>query len=385
MANTLTGLIPTIYNALDVVSREMVGMIPSVTLDAQYTRAAKGQSVKSPVAPASSAGDVTPNVTPPDDGDQTIGNVEMTISKARRVPIRWNGEEQLGLSNNGAEINVILSNQFSQAFRTLSNEIETDLAGVNISSSRAVGTAGTNPFATNQDLLADALKELKDNGAPTGDLQCAINTTAGAAMRKLANLYKVNEAGEEGFLRRGVLQDLYGFAIRESAQIQNFVKGNAAGAKTDDEGYDVGDTVIGIDSTSTSGAIKAGDVITFDGDDNKYVVVKGEGDISDGGEIEIAAPGLLEEIGESETDITVLNNSARNLAYSRSAIALATRAPARPSQGDMATDVTLVTDPVSGISFEVSEYKQYRQVQYEVAIAWGVKLVKPEHSIILLG
>ena len=43
MANTLTDLAPDLYAALDVVSRELVGMIPSVTVDARVNQAAVGQ------------------------------------------------------------------------------------------------------------------------------------------------------------------------------------------------------------------------------------------------------------------------------------------------------------------------------------------------------
>ena len=43
MANSnLTPLIPTLYESLDIVSRELVGFIPSVALDANAARAAVG-------------------------------------------------------------------------------------------------------------------------------------------------------------------------------------------------------------------------------------------------------------------------------------------------------------------------------------------------------
>ena len=66
------------------------------------------------------------------------------------------------------------------------------------------------------------------------------------------------------------------------------------------------------------------------------------------------------------------------MAFARSAIVLATRMPALPEGGVMGVDRTTITDPRSGLSFEVSKYLQYRQVRYEIAIAWGVKAVKPE-------
>ncbi|MFP5422657.1 MAG: P22 phage major capsid protein family protein [Gammaproteobacteria bacterium] len=384
MSNTITGLVPTIYNALDVVSRELVGFIPAVSSDMTYDRAAVGQTVRSPVAPASTASDITPAVTPPNDGDQTIGSVDMTITKARRVPIRWNGEEKRGLDNNGASYNVILRDQMAQAMRTLVNEVEADLAGLNVLASRAYGTAGTTPFASNLADPAQMRKILADNGAPMGDLQLVIDTSAGAAMRTLAQLTKANEAADESLLRRGVLLDLHGFAIRESAQVKTVVAGTGASATTNNAGYAVGATVITLASAGT-GTILAGDVITFAGDTNKYLVVSGDADVFGGGTITLAAPGLRKAIAASATNITLSAVSVRNMAFARSAIALATRAPALPEGGDSAVDRMLVTDPVSGLTFEVSMYAQYRQMQLEVALAWGTQMVKPAHAGILLG
>jgi hypothetical protein len=384
MANDLNGLIPTIYNALDTVSRELVGIIPAVSSDMTFERAAKGQKVKSPVTTGATATDITPDVTPPDDGDQNVGSVEMEITKARRVPVRWNGEEKRGLDNNGASYNVILRDQFAQGMRTLVNEVEADLAALHLKASRAVGTAGTTPFASGLGDTAQALKLLKDNGAPASDLQMVIDTTAGANMRTLAQLNKANEANDDSLLRRGVLLDVHGFAIRESAQIKSHTAGTGALATTDATGYAVGAKEITLASAGT-GTILIGDAISFAGDPNKYIVVAGDTDVSNGGKVTIAAPGLRKAIPAAATAITVTAGSVRNMVFPRSAIALATRAPALPQQGDSAVDRTIITDPVSGLSFEVSVYAQYRQVQYEIALAWGCAALKPEHLAIVLG
>lgn len=385
MANTLTNLIPTVYNALDVVSRELTGIIPAVTRDMSYERAAVGQSVRSPVAPASAASDITPAVTPPNDGDQTIGSVEMKITKARRVPIRWNGEEIRGLDNNGAGYNVILRDQFVQAMRTLSNEVETDLAALYAKASRSYGSA-TVPFGTAGDYTDASFvrKILVDNGAPTTDIHMVLNTGAGANLRGKQGGRGVDAEGTDRILRQGVLLDIHGFAIRESAQIKTHTKGTGASATTNASGYAVGATTITLASAGT-GTIVAGDSITFTGDTNQYVVASGDADVSNGGTITLAAPGLRQAIPNSATNITVVASAPRNMAFSRNAIALATRAPALPAQGDSASDRFLVTDPNSGLTFEVSLYAQYRQIQFEVALAWGCEAVKPEHLALLLG
>ena len=383
MANTLTNLIPDLYASLDVVSRELVGIIPAVQRDSTTDRAAKDQVVRSFVAPASTAADITPATNAPDTGDQTIGNVEISITKARAVPMRMTGEEELGL-NSGAGARAIRLNQIQQAMRTLTNEVESDLAGQHIYASRAYGTAATTPFGTAGDYTDASLTNaiLDDNGAPLSDRHLVLNTAAAANLTGKQS--RVDFQGDVSMLRQGVLLDHMGMEIRKSGQIKTSTAGTGASATTDNAGYSVGDTVITLASAGT-GTIIAGDVITFAGDTNKYVVASGDADVSNGGTITLAANGLRQAIAASATAITVVAAAARNLAFSRNAIVLATRLPALPSEGDAADDRVTITDPRSGLAFEVAMYKEYRRVHYELSLAWGVKTVKPEHLAVLLG
>lgn len=377
MANTITDLIPDLYNALDVVSRELVGLIPAVSSDMTFERAAVGQTVRSPVAPASTASDITPGVTPPDDGDQTIGNKDMTIQKARRIPVRWNGEQSLGLDNNGPGRGKIMQDQFAQAMRTLTNEVEADLAALHVAASRAYGTAGTTPFGTAGDFTdaTQALKILKDNGSPQSDLHLIIDTSAGAKLLGLQSRFDI--AGDTIMQNQGIIVQKAGYDIRESAQILTPTAGTGASYLVNNGGgYAVGATTIAADTGT--GTILAGDVVTIGS--HKYVVTTA----LSAGSFTIGAPGLRAAVADNAT-ITVVAAAARNMAFSRNAIALATRAPALPKEGDLAVDRQIITDPRSGLSFEVSQYMQYRQVQYEIALAWGVKAVKPEHLALLLG
>ena len=128
--------------------------------------------------------------------------------------------------------------------------------------------------------------------------------------------------------------------------------------------------------------IIAGDSITFAGDSNQYLVTTG---IDGPGTIVIAAPGLRQAIAASAIAVASVAAGARNMCFARSALVLAARSPARPEEGDMAEDVIIITDPRSGLSMEFAIYKGYRKVRYEVGLAWGVKNIKPEHTVNLYG
>lgn len=383
MANTLTNLIPSAYAALDIVSRELTGLIPAVTLDARASMAAQNQTIYVPIVPDSNALETaTPAMSIPAAADQTIGSVGITISNLKVAPFSWSGEEEYSL-NQGAGASSIQTNQIAQAMRRLVNAVEADLAALHTTFSRAAGAAATTPFATTTEGAALARKILVDNGAPTSDMQLVLDTTAGA---KLRTLYGVQVGrGDVPLQQQGVLINTSGLDIRESGQILTSTAGTGATVKTNTAGYAVGATTITLKSTGGTGTVVAGDVITFAGDTNQYVVTTGDSDISDGGTITIAAPGLRKAIAASETAITIVAAAARNMAFSRSAIVLATRIPKRPAVGDLAIDVFNMTDPKSGLTFEISAYPGTRMVRYEVALAWGVKCIKPGHTALLLG
>lgn len=383
-ANTLTGLIPSLYAGLDVVSRELVGFIPSVYRNVTAERAAKDQSVTYPISRAATAFDLAPAMAIPDPADRTTDTGEIKITKSRGVEFGWTGEEQRGL-NTGPGYSPIQADNFAQALRTLCNEIEVDLATEAAAyASRAYGTAGTTPFGTNTGEAAQVRKILDDNGAPPSGRSLIIDTTAGAAMRTLTQLSKANEAGTTMTLRQGELLDLHGLSIKESAGIVTKTAGTGASATTTNAGFAVGATSIALASAGT-GTITAGDTITFAGDTNKYQIVTGDADVSGGGTIVLAKPGLRKAIPAAATAITVIASHVANIAFSQNALHLVARAPALPQEGDAAADRMMIVDPRSGLAFEVSIYLGYRKVRLEVALAWGVKAAKTEHIAMLLG
>ncbi|HNG13798.1 MAG TPA: hypothetical protein PL173_12005 [Saprospiraceae bacterium] len=395
--NTLTGCIPSIFAARDEVSRELVGMIPAVRIDATSEQAALNQTVtvrQYPSIAASTA--VTPGAYAPDSGGRTINPVTMSITKVQMIPIQFTHEERKSIE---AGYDDILKDAFSQAFRTLGNEVEYDLTTAAYqNASRGYGTPGTNPFASSNAILAQMGKILDDNGAPgknvPGMRTIVMNTAAGAAFRSLANNISAYAAGTDATLRQGTLLNTLGFDLKESAQIRNHTKGTMTGAQIAAAGEAAGQTTLSLDG-SDSGTVLKGDLIKFGTGggagtgtdyDTLYALQDATHTLSGAasGNIVIGAPGLLVARVDND-EATLAANYTANLAFSRNAIVLMARAPAQLPSGKSNVQVMFVQDPVTGIIFEVSMYDQYRQSHIEVALAWGVKVIKPEHVAIMVG
>lgn len=375
MANTLTNLIPDAYAALDVVSRELIGALPGVTRDPSTDRIAENQTVRIPQVPVNTTSAYTPSMAVPSAVNQTIANAPLTLSKNKYAAFSWTGEE-VNSVNQGPGFLTIRQQQIAQAFRVLTNEMENDVCdALAAGASRAYGTAGTTPFASTLADAAQVRKILDDNGAPPSARSLVINTSAGAALRTLGQLTKANEAGTAMTLRDGELLNLHGFSVRESAQINNATAGTGASYQLDGA-LAVGDTTITVDTGS--GTILAGDIVTIGS--HKYVVATA----LSGGTFTIAAPGIQAVVADNAA-VTVNATSARNIAFSSDAIVLATRLPVFPTEGDLAIDSEVITDPRTGISFDLRVYPGDGMVLYRIHALWGWKVLKPAHAAVLLG
>jgi hypothetical protein len=375
MANTLSNLIPDVYAALDVVSRELVGALPGVTRDARADRLASNQTLRIAQTPTNTTSSFTPSMAVPSAVDQTIGNAALTLTKNKYAAFSWTGEEQYSVDQ-GPGFLTIQQGQIAQAFRVLVNEMENDVCdALAAGASRAYGTAGTTPFASTLGDSAQVRKILDDNGAPSSARSLVINTSAGAALRTLGQLTKANESGTSMTLRDGELLNLHGFSVRESAQINDATAGSGASYLLNGA-LAVGATTVTVDTGS--GTILAGDIVTIGS--HKYVVATA----LSGGSFTINAPGIVAAAADNLA-ITVNATSARNLAFSSDAIVLATRLPIFPSAGDLAIDNEIITDPRTGISFDLRVYPGDGMVLYRIHALWGWKVAKPAHSALLLG
>jgi len=384
MPNTLTGLAPDLFKAADIVSRELVGFIPGSTINAGLDAAAQNQTVKShstrqPTLNTS----VTPSMTIPEGDNQTIDVKTATLDKVANVQIPWEGEEAMFV-NSGPGYRSVYGDQLEQAMRTITNQIETDLGSdLSLAASRAYGTAGTTPFGSSFAEIPQLRKIQADNGMPfNGAVSLVLDTAAGANLRSLAQLQKANEAGNDRLLRQGTLLDLQGYMLKESAGVASVTKGTGTGYLVDlVAGYSIGDTTIHVDTGT--GTILAGDVITFAGDDNKYVVKTGFAGDGDG-DIVIAGPGLRQPLANNAA-LTIVDSHAANIAYHQAAVELAVRPYAKPDGGDAAVDSMTVQDPFSGLVYTVDLYKGYKKAMMDITVLYGVKVWKEEFVAKLLG
>ena len=376
MANVFTALTPTLFAAAQQVSNEPFGVISAINANFDDKGVAIGDTVSVPIAPTATATDFTPAQLPTAGDDKTATTVPVVITASKKVSWNITGE-QLRTLNNGGNDNEWVRQLIAQGMRTLRNLAEQSAAAaIKQGASRAVGTAGTNPFATDINIIPDARKVLLDNGAPMADLQLVIDSTAGASARKLGIIQQAYQAGSDAERRGGDLLRQFGFSIRESAGVVQHTAGTGASYVTS------GSTAVAtkdIALVTGTGTVLAGDIVTFAADTtNKYVVNTG---VAAPGTISLGRPGARKTIATANA-MTIGAAYTPNLAFERNAVVGIMRPPIIPENPTI--QQTMISDSF-GMTYLLIQIAGYGMTTWELHLAYGFKVVQSEHVAIVCG
>lgn len=376
MANVFTALQPVLYGAAQEVSQEPFGVVSAIAASFDDKGVALGDIVKVPVAPTRATADYTPAMTASAGDDATASTVDVQITANKMVSWNLTGEQLRSLEN-GSTDGEWVRQMLAQGMRALRNGAEVAcVAAIKAGASRAVGTAGTNPFASNIDIVPDVRKVLFDNGAPMADLQLCIDSAAGTAARKLGIIQQAYQAGTDAERRSGDLMRQFGFQIRESAGISLHTKGTGTLYVTS------GSTAVGVRDVALvtgSGTVLAGDVVTFAADtSNKYVVNTG---VAAPGTITLGRPGARVTIATANA-LTVGNNYTPNLAFERNAVVGIMRPPVMPANPLMQS--TTISDKF-GLTYLLVQIAGDGMATWRLHLGYGFKVVQGEHVAIVMG
>lgn len=377
----LSTISEVLYAAKSRVCNEPTGFLQSIVVNSDIAGVSFGGTVTSHRAQNVTVNSsITPAMTIPAADDTTAPVADsLTIGQTANIRIPIKGEDLRKLDNTTGR--SVLDNTLTNAIRQLRNTIEAHVASVYYkASSRATGTAGTTPFASNMNILADLRQILEDNGCPfdDGDLSLVLSTSAATKLRQLSNLYKANEGDGNALLRRGELLNLMGMSIKTSAQVQSHTKGTGTSYQTNGA-VALSGRAITVDTGT--GTIVAGDIITHADDSvNKYVVNSALAS----NVVTIGYPGLKIAVADNKA-ITVGNDYTANLAFHRTAGELVMRPPLQPTGGDAAIDRMVIADSVTGLVFEAGMYAGYKMNMLDITTYYQAKVWQPEFVATLLG
>ena len=384
MATTITALAPTLFSAAQVVSGEPAGVLDAINTTWDDKGVAKGDNVLVPYAPVQATDDFAASNVLPAGDTNVAAAVTVNITQSKKTkPMVLTGEQIRSLEN-GGNYQEWTRQWAEQAMRSLRNLAEADAAEyIKQGASRAVGTAGTTPFASDLDLIVDVKRILRDNGAPFADPQLVIDSAAAANLQKLGIYQQAYAAGSDEERRSGLYKPQFGFQLRDSAGIIQHVKGTLT-STTSDTGTTapVGTLAINCDTnTSDTNTVKAGDIITWAGDSNKYVIGTAIASAADEMDIVLNRPGLRTALADSTLG-TLGASYTPSLAFERSAVVGIMRPPLMPANPSI--QQMLVSDRF-GHTYLMVQIAQYGQIVWEMHLAYGFKVVQPEHVALILG
>lgn len=374
MANTLAVVAPKILAQGLLALRSTAVMPRLVNSDYSAQAAEQGETITIPIPSAIAAQDVTPANTPPSTAD--IAPTSATISLDQWV------EAPFYLDDNDLKkvMNGTMPMMASEAIKSLSDRVNSDLLSNYASFFGATGTAGTTPFGSGVEIAsaAELRKVLGQQLAPTSDRRAVLDPIADAAATQLRAFNDTSYSNDSSVITEGLLGRKMGFDWYMDQQVPDHTAGTGSGYLVNSASLSAGDKVVPVDTGT--GTFVVGDLVTFVGHNQTYVVTSA---LSGAGNLAIE-PGLVAAPADNSA-VTITGDHTANIGFHRDAIGFASRSlldTADPALGGITRSAV---DPVSGLTLRLEITREHKRTRYSYDILYGHATIRRELGARLLG
>lgn len=380
MANNLAAVAPKLLAQGLRALRENAVMPRLVNRDYEVEAAQKGTVVEIPIPSAIADRAVVPGVVPPASVDSAPTAALVPLDQWREAPFHLTDREIL------ESMDGTIPMQASEAVKSLVNFANAFIMGKYKGVYGTFGVAGTTPFASDTSEATGTRKVLNNQIAPMDNRRFVIDPDAEANALDLRAFQDMSFSGSAEGIVEGKINRKLGFDWFMDQQVPTHTKGVATGTPLSNGTGSVGDVTVVTDgwTNDTAGILLEGDIITFAGDSQTYVVTADVASGSTTGPATIPiAPGLQLALADGVA-ITVVADHVVNLGFHRDAFAFASR-PLLDSAEGMGNILESMTDPVSGLSLRLEISRQHKQTQFSYDMLFGAALVRRELACRALG
>lgn len=382
MANNISDLMGKILARALVRLRGRLVMPSAVNRDFDPEPADRGQTVNVPAPPEGTTRDVSPGVNPDPAPDVSENTIPITLDQWVEAPLAFTDRDRVETIDESVEMAI------DAAVDALAEDVNSDVMDLYkevYNYNADTGTAGTTPFGSNYDEASEARKILNREKASLADRRMVIDPDAEEQAINLSEFADSSFTESDDVIIEGDIGRKLGFDWLMDQQVPTHTAGSLTGDPDVEGEHLAGVSAVTIATdTDDEVALVEGDLITFAGDSQVYVVTA---DLtlgnSDTGDVEIS-PDLQTTVADNAAlSLELSSDHVNNLAFHRDAFALAIR-PFRPPVAPN-TEVMTMIDDLTGLPLRLEVSRQNKQDYWSFDLLWGVKTIRPEIACRVIG
>jgi len=383
VGNSLSNVVPQLLAQGLLALRENAVMPRLVNRGYEPLAGEKGSSIDIPIPSAITAQAVTAANTPPSTAAVAPTKVTLSLDQWYEAPFYLTDKELQEVMDGTIPM------QASEAIKALANNVDNYILGLYTGIYGWQGTAGTTPFASSTSDATGVRKVLNNQLAPLMDRRVVFDADAEANALNLRAFQDGSYSGSYDALTEGMLNRKLGFDWFMNQNTKTHTAGTASATGvtvTCTDANAVSDTTVTLKVASGTATLVVGDILTFAGHSQTYVVTAAATLDTTGVSVTIS-PGLTTAVDGSSTAVAVTVKATHvvNLAFHRDCFAFANRPLSENQASQLGSIIQSAVDPVSGLVLRLEVSREHKRTRYSFDILYGAKLVRAALGACLAG